>query len=90
MDYALIQLVNQVFNVIWYLVLIACILSWIPTLDRRNPFVQFIHRVTEPLLSPFRRLVPPQTLGGLDISPLLLLLVLQLIRELVIRGLGQL
>jgi YggT family protein len=51
-----------------------------------NPYVRQIsyalHRVTEPLLGPIRRMLPD--LGGIDISPIILLLALQFLRYLII------
>jgi YggT family protein len=50
----------------WVLVARA-LMSWIPNLDPYNPAVQFLYQITEPVLEPVRRLIPP--LGGtIDIS----------------------
>lgn len=61
------------------LLLARAILSWFPIgFDSPvRPLVDFLHRVTEPVLGPVRRVLPP--LGGLDISVLLVLLVIQLL-----------
>ena len=53
------------------------ILSWVP-LRYDNPIVQFVNRLTEPLLQPIRRALP--TLGGLDFSPMILLVGLQILK----------
>ena len=45
-----------------------------------NPIVQFVHALTEPALAPIKRLVPP--VGGLDFSPMVLLIGLQLLKGL--------
>jgi YggT family protein len=58
-------------------VLVAVILSWVP-LDRRNPLVTITHALTEPVLAPIRNVLPP--MGGLDLSPMLLLFGLQLMK----------
>lgn len=60
-------------------VLAAVVVSWI-RLDRRNPFVAFIESLTEPLLGPIRQALPP--MGGLDFSPMVLLIALQILRSL--------
>jgi YggT family protein len=65
-------------------VLATVILSWI-RLSPGNPLSQLLHRLTEPVLAPARRIIPP--LGGLDLSPLLVLIALQAIRSILIRGL---
>lgn len=60
-------------------VLVAVVLSWI-RLDRRHPLVSVVDSLTEPVLGPIRRALPP--MGGLDFSPMLLLLVLQVLKGL--------
>jgi YggT family protein len=62
-------------------VLVAVILSWVP-LDRRNPLVMITHALTEPLLAPIRGILPP--MGGLDLSPMVLLFALQLLKGLLV------
>jgi YggT family protein len=60
-------------------VLVAVILSWVQ-LDRRNPLVTMTHSLTEPLLAPIRKVLPP--MGGLDLSPMVLLIALQILKGL--------
>ncbi len=62
-------------------VLVTVILSWVP-LDRRNPLVMITHALTEPLLAPIRGILPP--MGGLDLSPMVLLFALQLLKGLLV------
>ncbi len=61
------------------IVLVAVIMSWVP-LDRRNPVATLVRGLTEPVLAPIRNVLPP--LEGLDLSPMLLLIGLQLLRGL--------
>jgi YggT family protein len=61
------------------IVLAAVIASWLP-MDRRAPLVTLLSRLTEPALAPIRRVLPP--IGGLDLSPMVLLLALQLLKRL--------
>lgn len=61
------------------LILVAVVLSWL-RLDPRHPAVQFVDTLTEPVLAPIRRLLPP--MGGLDFSPLVLLVGLRILRNL--------
>ncbi|MGO9484456.1 MAG: YggT family protein [Rhodomicrobium sp.] len=74
-----------------FVVFISVILSWLIVLDivnRRNRVVYLIadafHRMTEPALRPIRRAMPD--LGGLDISPVILLIGLYFLRNVVIIG----
>jgi len=71
---SLLDLTLQFFTVC---LLIYVVLSWVAP-DLRNPAVQLLGRVCEPVLRPVRRLLPP--LGGLDLSPLLVLIALQALR----------
>ena len=59
----------------------AVIISWIQ-LPPTNPVVRFLERATEPVLAPIRRVLPD--MGGLDFSPLVLLIGLRLLRGLLI------
>lgn len=61
-------------------VLAAVVLSWVGA-TRGNPLVEFILTVTEPVLDPIRRILPP--LGGLDFSPMVLLVGLRVLRGIV-------
>jgi YggT family protein len=64
----------------FFLVIIAgVVLSWVSP-DPSNPVVQAIYGISEPLLRPFRRFVPP--LGGLDLSPMVALFCFQLLGRL--------
>lgn len=79
---SIIQVVNIVFEVLIWLVIIRCILSFV----RHNPYqplIRFVYDVTEPIMAPFRKLIPAA--GGLDFSPIVVLLVLSLAQSIVIR-----
>ena len=67
--------VFAILSVIKWLVIIAAVISWVSP-DPRNPIVQFLYRTTEPILRPFRRLLPPSRTGGIDLSPILVILVI--------------
>ncbi len=60
-------------------VLAAVVMSWV-SVDPRNQFASVIRGATEPVLEPIRRVLPP--IGGLDLSPMVLLLALQLLKGL--------
>jgi len=78
----IIQAIDGLYQVIWWLVIARCVVSWLP-INPHNSVVRFIYEVTEPLLSPFRKLLPSGLLG-LDFSPILLLVVLGLARRILI------
>ena len=58
------------------------LLSWLPNLDPDHPVIQFIYRVTEPVLAPFRNMIPP--LNGFDLSPIIVFFILGMVRRLLI------
>lgn len=81
MGEAISWLVNQIINLMVFFIIASAILSWLFAFDiinHRNRFVSqlaaFLDAVTRPLLEPFRRFIP--SLGGIDISPIVVLLLL--------------
>jgi len=68
---SLSDLLTQSVNLLFWMILIRVIMSWInPGLH--NPIMAVIYQLTEPLMAPVRRILPP--MGGLDLSPIILLL----------------
>ena len=61
------------FNLFFWLIIIRIIISWVSS-GGYNPAVAMVYSLTEPLLRPFRRIVP--SLGGLDISPVFAIILL--------------
>lgn len=78
---SLIGLVDAVFRVLQLIILADVLLSWFRP-DPYNPIVRTIREVAGVILDPIRRVVPP--LGGLDISPIIALILLQLLEGLLI------
>jgi YggT family protein len=76
---AVLDVLFAILSVIQWLVIIAAVISWVNP-DPRNSIVQFLYRSTEPILRPFRRLLPPGRTGGIDFSPLLVILAIIFIR----------
>jgi YggT family protein len=55
-----------------FILLARVMLSWFPNVDYNNPIVQFLYQVTEPVLAPIRKALPPTS--GMDLSPLVVFL----------------
>ena len=72
-------------EILWWLVIIRALLSWVNP-DPANPIVQFIERITEPVLGPFRQLIPTYKLG-IDISPILAILFLYFLKVFLVKTL---
>jgi len=80
------SLILGLLDVYTWVIIAAALMSWVNP-DPRNPIVVFLRKVTEPVLAPIRRLLPPWKTGGLDLSPLIVLLVIQLVVPSVLRAL---
>jgi YggT family protein len=85
--YAFLNLVSTVISIYVWLLIAQAVLSWLVAfgiVNRYNRVVatigDFLWRVTEPLLRPIRRVLPD--LGGIDISPVILILLLWFMRNL--------
>ena len=81
---ALIDVLLYALRAVQWVVIIAALISWVNP-DPRNPIVRFLYTVTEPLFRPFRRLVPPSRTGGIDLSPLFVILVIFLVSRFLAR-----
>ncbi len=81
---ALVDVLLYALQALQWIVIIAALISWVNP-DPRNPIVRFLHTVTEPLFRPFRRLLPPQRTGGIDLSPLFVILVIYLLSRFLAR-----
>jgi YggT family protein len=77
----LILFVNAIFQLLFWLVIIAVLLSYF--MDPYHPIRRAVDSVVEPMLAPIRRIVP--LVGMLDFSPFILLLLIQLVRNILIR-----
>ena len=84
---SLVVLIDKVIEIYTWIVIASAIMSWLVAfgvVNTRNQFIRMVvdvlYRVTEPLLRPIRRILPH--LGGIDISPVILLLALFFLRSL--------
>jgi YggT family protein len=71
-----------------WIIIAAALISWVSP-DPHNPIVRFLRQVTEPVLTPVRRLLPPWKTGGLDLSPLIVLIAIQFVERVVLPGLAR-
>jgi YggT family protein len=84
---ALVHLLDNVITLYIWVLIIAAVLSWLVAfnvVNTRNRLIyvmgDFLYRITEPALRPIRRYIP--NLGGIDISPVILMLLLWFLRDL--------
>jgi YggT family protein len=85
-------ILDALLGLLWWAIIISAVLSWLVAFDiinLRNRAVYqistFLDRVTDPILRPFRRIIPP--LGGVDISPIIVLLIITGVRAILLPGL---
>jgi YggT family protein len=75
---------DTILTIYLYIVIARAIISWVNP-DPYNPIVNFLYRATEPVLSRVRRVLP--NLGGLDLSPIVVLLIIFFLQKFLIRTL---
>jgi YggT family protein len=83
-----VQVLNGLFDLWSLLLLVWVVLSWIPQIPRHHPAVQFVGRIIEPTVAPFRRVLPMSI--GIDLSPMIAFFVyriaVQLVSELLLKA----
>jgi len=86
MAYALYNVILILLDVLWWIIIVQAILSWLiafNVINTQNDFVRSIwialDKLTEPIYRPIRRVMPD--LGGLDLSPMVLLLGIIILRQ---------
>lgn len=91
---ALIQTLVLALDIYWWLIIGSAVFSWLYAFNVVNPRNQFVgmvgnalFRVTEPALRPIRSILPD--LGGIDISPIILLLIIFFIRQFILTTVAQ-
>jgi len=77
-----IQLIDLLLSVYIWIIIARAIISWI-TPYPYHPLVRFLYKVTEPVLAPIRKIIPP--IGGIDISPVIVIFIIFIIQNLLHR-----
>ena len=86
LGHSLVDFIGWLLGLYSWVIIAAALMTWVSP-DPRNPIVMFLRRVTEPVLEPVRRLLPPWKTGGLDLSPLIVLIAIQFVERVVLRAL---
>ena len=81
---ALAEVVGLILQIYLWLIVGRAIISWVDP-NPYNPIVRFVYSVTEPVLEQARRIIPP--LGGIDLSPIAVLLLIIFLRNLIVNSL---
>src|SRR4051812_45128520 len=93
-----IEVILIALNIIWWIVIVWVVLSWIVFFASQTSFRwryrglynliaqlnDLLNRMAYPFVRPFRRILPPHKMGGIDWSPMLLLLTIYLLQQLIL------
>ncbi|TLD84501.1 YggT family protein [Helicobacter sp. MIT 11-5569] len=74
---AFAQILSMAINIYIWVIIIAALISWVRP-DPYNPIVQILARLTEPLYAKIRRIIPT-LIGGVDLTPIIVILALKFI-----------
>jgi len=86
---AVAKLLDFALNIYLWIVIIRALLSWVNP-DPYNPIVRFINQITDPLFYRVRRWFPWTAMGGIDFSPMLIMLAIFFLQSFLVRSLLQL
>jgi len=76
-----VTFLDLLFTILGFAIIARALLSWIQ-IDPYNPIIQVLYQITEPILAPLRRFIPP--IGGMmDITPIVALIILQILQAIV-------
>ena len=84
---AVAKVLDIALTIFMWIVIARAILSWVSP-DPYNPIVRFIHNITEPVLYQVRRRIP-LSFGGIDFSPIVILLAIIFLQQFVVQSLHQ-
>jgi len=87
----LLTTVTLLFRFLWLAILARVILSWLPMagvrVDMYHPLIRFLYQVTDPILDPIRRFA---TFGMMDFSPIVALILLEIVQQVLVAAITQL
>lgn len=79
------MIVNWVIQIYIFIIIARALISWVEP-NPYNPIVQFLYKITEPVLRPIRRILPLRGMG-FDISPLIAIIILWALQYFIVRTL---
>ncbi|MCO6450673.1 MAG: YggT family protein [Caldilineales bacterium] len=84
MDFV-VTFIRLLFTILSWAIIIRILLTWI-RVEALYPVARILEQITEPILAPARRIIPP--MGGLDLSPIIVLVLLNLVERLLLSALN--
>jgi len=80
------QVLDMALTAYYWIIIVRALISWVSP-DPFNPIVQFLQTVTEPVLAPIRRILPPMLRFGIDISPVIAIFLVIFLKSFLVRTL---
>jgi YggT family protein len=80
----IIYFIQTLFFILQFAIIVRALMSWFNP-SRDNPIVRIVYEITEPVLSPLRRIVP--RIGMMDITPIVAILLMQVIESVLVQNL---
>lgn len=80
----IVDIVQATVLVLTIAIIARALLSWFPNIDPRNPAVEFLVTITEPILAPIRSVMP--RMGFIDLTPMVAIILLQVIGQIIVSG----
>jgi YggT family protein len=85
---AFASILDIILNLYMWVIIVRALISWVNP-DPYNPIVQMLYRITDPVLSRIRRLIPAYSVG-IDISPIIAILAIMFLRSFLVQSLFEL
>ncbi len=87
-SFMIVYILDQLIEVYSWLIIISALMSWVPIVSRSqnsllSDIAEVLRKITEPYLQLFRKFMP--SFGGVDFSPVIALLVLQIVKDLILK-----
>lgn len=87
-SFMIVYILDQLIEVYSWLIIISALMSWVPIMSRNqnsllSDIAEVLRKITEPYLQLFRKFMP--SFGGVDFSPVIALLVLQIVKDLILK-----
>jgi YggT family protein len=83
--FAVAIILQYLVTILTWIIIIRALISWVNP-DPYNVIVQILHRITEPILAPLRRIIPIRNMG-IDLSPIIAILLLWFVRLFIVNSL---
>jgi len=84
----IVQFAGFLLDMYMWVIIARAVISWVNA-DPYNPIVRFVYEITEPLLGRIRRLLP-LSMGGIDFSPIILIMAIMFVQSVLLSTLAQL